>query len=377
MDEERKRIGFIFNFSPSWMGGVVYVLNTIKVLNFLESDDKPVIFIFYNPNLQKFVDEIDYPFLQKREHPYPSVYKEFFKSVFKRKNTFVDELITDFRLDAVFPLHDFPVKNRLKTKLVSWYADLQHKYYPEFFTPLKRIERDLRIRLILRNSKDLVVSSNAVKDDFFRFFKIPKSLKIHVYHFVSIIDEFPNADFSQIRKAYNLPEDYFMISNQFHRHKNHKVAFEAIADLQKEGMKINLLLTGKLPEDDDSEYLKELKKILADNELEDRIIFLGLLPRNIQLAIMKNAIAVIQPSLFEGWSTVIEDAKSLQVPVIASDLKVNREQLGTTGTYFESHNAIHLAELLEKANRSEGEIYEDYHSRVKKAAYELFSIFRN
>jgi hypothetical protein len=36
---------------------------------------------------------------------------------------------------------------------------------------------------------------------------------------------------------------------------------------------------------------------------------------------MKNATAIMQPSLFEGWSTVIEDAKSLQVPVIASDLK--------------------------------------------------------
>lgn len=375
MEKERKRIGIIFNFSPSWMGGVVYIMNIIKTLNYLESDDKPVIVLFYNPNLKQFVDEIDYPFFNKVLWPYPSVYKTFLKSLFTRKNAFVDEIITKFELDAIFPLHDYPVKSRRKTKIVSWYADLQHKHYPEFFTRFKRIERNLRIRLILRNSKDLVVSSEAVKDDFYRFFKIPKSLKIHVYHFVSIIDKFPSGDFEIVRQQYGLPQDYFMISNQFHKHKNHKVAFQAIADLQKEGMKINLVLTGKLPEDDDSEYAAELRKILTENELEDRIFFLGVLPRNTQLAIMKNATAVIQPSLFEGWSTVIEDAKSLQVPVIASDLNVNREQLGETGTYFEPHNAIHLAELMEMAKKNHSDLYEDYKLRVKKAAYELYAIF--
>jgi hypothetical protein len=46
--------------------------------------------------------------------------------------------------------------------------------------------------MILRNSKDLVVSSQAVKDDFLKFYKIPKTLKIHIYHFVSIIDDLPS-----------------------------------------------------------------------------------------------------------------------------------------------------------------------------------------
>ena len=54
-----------------------------------------------------------------------------------------------------------------------------------------------------------------------------------------------------------------------------------------------------------------------------------------QLLLMKYAQAVIQPSLFEGWSTVIEDAISLQVPVIASNLPVNIEQLGDRGVYFD------------------------------------------
>jgi len=376
MEKKRKRIGILFNFSPTWMGGVVYVLNIVKVLNYLEDKDKPRVYVFYNPNLKRFVDEIDYPFLEKIEWKYPSVYKTFLKSFLTRKNLFVDPIIAKYKLDAVFPLHDYPVESRSNSQLVSWYADLQHLYYPEFFKKVKIFERNLRIKLILKNSKDLVVSSHAVKDDFHTFFKVPKSLKIHVYHFVSIIDDFPTGNFEEIRNAHNLPEHYFMISNQFHKHKNHKVAFEAIAVLQKKKTKANLVLTGKLPEDDGSEYVTNLKTVLTENILEDQIYFLGVLPRHIQLAIMKNATAIIQPSLFEGWSTVIEDAKSLQVPVIASDLKVNREQLGDTGTYFEPHNATNLAELLEVATKPTSDLYEDYHLRVKKAAYELFAIFK-
>jgi len=93
---------------------------------------------------------------------------------------------------------------------------------------------------------------------------------------------------------------------------------------------------------------------------------------------MKYAKAIIQPSLFEGWSTVIEDAKSLQVPVIAANLNVNVEQLETTGTYFESHNASQLATILEQFPSRDFSkmLYEPYENRMKKAAYEFLSVFK-
>jgi len=55
---------------------------------------------------------------------------------------------------------------------------------------------------------------------------------------------------------------------------------------------------------------------------------------------------VIQPSLFEGWSTVIEDARALGRPVIASDIPVHREQLGDTARYFIPRDPASLAEAV-------------------------------
>jgi glycosyltransferase involved in cell wall biosynthesis len=376
MEIQRKRVGIFFIFSPKWMGGVIYILNVIKVLNYLEDKDKPIIYVFYNENLERFLNEVDYPYLEKVVSTYPSVYKAFFKSLLTRKNLFVEDLITTYKLDAIFPLHDFPVKTKLKCKLISWYADLQHMHYPQFFSKLKRLERYLRVQFILKNADHLVVSSNAVKEDFERFFKIPKAIKFEIYHFVSVIDKFPTHTFEEMKAQYNLPDHYFVISNQFHKHKNHKVVFEAVAALKKKGVKINLVLTGKLPDDTKSEYLQDLRNILSENELSDQIIFLGVLPRDIQLSIMRFADAVIQPSLFEGWSTVIEDAIALQKPVLSSNLQVNIEQLQEKGHYFSPHDVDGLTELLTKTKYDEipTPIYESYETRVKRAANILHKI---
>ena len=378
MKQERLKLGLLFNFNPKWTGGIIYLLNAIRILNFLDDNDKPTVVILYNPSLKKYVDEIDYPYLEIVPHNFPSIYKGYIDSFLKNKNTFVHDLVINHQLDAVFPMHDYPVKSKLDAKLVSWYADLQHLYYPKFFTKRKRIERNARIKLILKNSKDLVVSSQAVKDDFLKFFKVPKKLTIHIYHFVSIVEGLPDMTFEEILAKYELPEHYYMISNQFHKHKNHKVVFEALAELKKKGIDLSIGITGRFPSEPDSPYMEELHEIINKNNLKSSIKFLGLIPRGDQLLLMKYSKAIIQPSLFEGWSTVIEDARSLQVPVIAANLNVNMEQLGEKGTYFEPHNVGQLVSILENfPNRDYNkQLYDSYEDRMKAAAYELLAVFK-
>ncbi|WP_293870219.1 glycosyltransferase family 1 protein [Flavobacterium sp.] len=376
--EQRFKLGLLFNFNPKWTGGIIYLLNAIRILNFLDDKDKPMVVILYNPTLKKYVDEINYPYLELVPHNFSSIYKGYINSFLKNKNTFVHDLVINFKLDAIFPMHDYPIKSKLDAKLVSWYADLQHLYYPQFFTKRKRIERNARIKLILKNSKDLVVSSQAVKDDFLKFFKVSTKLNIHIYHFVSIIEGLPNKSFEEILAEYDLPNHFYMISNQFHKHKNHKVVFEAVAELKKKGYEVCVGITGRFPEEPDSSYMQELHDIINKNDLKKSIKFLGLIPRGNQLLLMKYCKAILQPSLFEGWSTVIEDAKSLQVPVIAANLNVNIEQLEEKGTYFEPHNVSQLVSILEHyPNRDYNkQLYDSYDKRMKNAAYELLAVFK-
>ena len=376
---QRLKIGIVLNFNPVWIGGVVYILNIIKTLGFLEDNKKPEILLFYRSDLKKTVSQVDYPYLNAIEWRFPNVYAGFIKSLLINKNVFINDIICQYKLDGLYPLHDYPIKTGTSTKIVSWIADLQHKYYPGFFSKRKILERNARIKLILRNSNDLVVSSKTVADDLRKFYRLKSGINIHVFHFVSVIDNIEDLKIDMVREKYKLPEKYFMVSNQFHKHKNHIVVFKSLARLREKRTNLHLAITGRFPEASHSQYMEQLHRIIETNHLESHVSFLGVIPRNEQLLLMQNSQAVLQPSLFEGWSTVIEDAISLQTPVIASSLPVNIEQLGPDGTFFEPHDDVRLAEILCNfpSRNLDDRFYDDYRERILKAAHSFVNIFQD
>jgi glycosyltransferase involved in cell wall biosynthesis len=375
---KRVKLGIIYNYSSSWMGGVIYILNIIGTLDFLEDSKKPEIYLFYRCDLRKFLSEIKYPYLNAIEWNFPSPGKGYLKSFLIRKNIFVTEILSKYNLDTIFPVHDFPVKYKGRVKLVAWCADLQHKHYPGFFSKKIIIGRDIRIKLGLRNNNDLVVSSKAVKDDFVRFYKIRKDINFHIFHFVSVINNLKDIKFGDLKIKYNLPDKYFLVSNQFHKHKNHKVVLISLVKLKEKGINKHLAITGRFPNSTNSPYMAEIHRIIEENNLQDQISLLGVIPRNDQLQLMKHSQAIIQPSLFEGWSTVIEDGKSLQVPVVASNLPVNIEQLGKDGIYFNPHKPEELATILSAfPERNLSDVfYTDFKSRIINAAETLITILQ-
>ena len=110
------------------------------------------------------------------------------------------------------------------------------------------------------------------------------------------------------------------------------------------------------------------------NRIDANILSLGFIPREDQLELMKNAIAVIQPSKFEGWGTVVEDAKTLGKQIILSDIPVHREQFGEHGFYFKPDDYMSLAEILTDFPENQKEIV-DNKNRFHKFALDFIKIF--
>lgn len=372
------RIGVLFTFNPIWMGGLIYLQNLLRTLDFLDEPHKPQITAYFKPELAGFVEKLDYPGLRRVPINYPDVKLGTLASWLTRKNRFIDPLWARNEVDVIFPVQDMPVGSH--ARVVGWYADLQHRYYPEFFSRSNRLERELRIHLMLKHSRQLVVSSQAVADDFHRFYKVPESLRIDLFRFVSPLKPMDPALVRDVKARYQIRHPYFIVSNQFHKHKNHRTAIKAFGAAASELDQVELVLTGRPPRLADSPYLRELHDIIEQHGIQGRVRFLGAIPRSDQVALMQEALAVIQPSLFEGWSTVIEDAKSLQVPVIASDLPVHREQLAECARYFPAQDDDALAACLAVAfagssgNRTPR--YETLEVRAKAAAYSLMETLR-
>ena len=61
---------------------------------------------------------------------------------------------------------------------------------------------------------------------------------------------------------------------------------------------------------------------------------------------MKKSYAIVQPSLFEGWSTVVEDAKCLNKFIFLSNLNVHLEQNPRNVSYFDPRDESDLVDKL-------------------------------
>jgi glycosyltransferase involved in cell wall biosynthesis len=67
-----------------------------------------------------------------------------------------------------------------------------------------------------------------------------------------------------------------------------------------------------------------------------------------QIQLMRRSLGVIQPSLFEGWNTVVEEARCLAKPIILSDIAVHREQNPPQSIFFPPNSPETLEGILDE-----------------------------
>jgi len=252
------------------------------------------------------------------------------------------------KIDILYPLLSYDeFHNSIPCKTVYWIPDFQHKILPQFFSQQELDSRNIQFEAIVRNAKHLILSSNDALTHFKRFYP-DSQVRTSLLQFKSIIEKNKLPSLGTIRLKYDMPESYFMVANQFWAHKNHKVVLEAILCSKKAGVNVCVVFSGKPYDKRQPEYFDHLLSFIQANSLENSVFMVGFIPRLDQLALMKGSTAVIQPSKFEGWSTVIEDAKSLNKIVICSSIAIHQEQLGDKGIYFEQNDSDGLSKHLNR-----------------------------
>jgi glycosyltransferase involved in cell wall biosynthesis len=363
-NRDRKRVGLIFSYDEGWIAGSYYILNLIQALNTLEDIDKPVLHIFVNDeNDSEIIKRINYPYTNYTNifHCYnPYDYTRFEQIVNRIALKLIKQPIYDKRpqsedLDVCFPyIGGFSFENlayifakmRHQQRLY-WIPDFQDKYLPNFFTAEDLAFREKHNSFIAYNHQNnIIFSSLDAKNDFDRFFPNHQA-KTEVLHFAVTHPVYKDLSLAAIIDKHKIPENYFFSPNQFWAHKNHIIILKAIKILKEQGISYTVVFSGKMHDHRNLEYSNELLNFVKDNELQENIYFLGFIDRAEQLKLMKEAIAIIQPSLFEGWSTVVEDAKAMNQYVILSDLKVHREQMTENVSFFNPNEASDLAEKLQ------------------------------
>ncbi len=373
---KRKKLALIFGYNEEWIGGTYYILNLIQALSIIEDYLKPELIILSNEKDYNYLlTQVNYPFISYElldENPQNNIGK-FINKVSLRilgRKLFVRRMKNI--VDGIFPFEKNNYLNNIPLeKQIYWIPDFQDKQLPHFFTNEDLEKRDKRNSWIAYHSKKLVVSSESVLRDLEEFYPKYKT-QVQVVHFAVTHPKYEQLDIEKLKIQYRLPHDYYFAPNQFWAHKNQITIIRAVAELKQQGIDIVVAFSGKENDNRNTEYFPNLKKLVEDNNLEDNIKFLGFLDREVQLQLMNHSTAIIQPSLFEGWSTVIEDAMAMNQTIIASDLEVNIEQLGGKGIYFERLNHLELARIIkdfEKINQNY-----NYLQRINRFALKLLEV---
>ena len=145
---------------------------------------------------------------------------------------------------------------------------------------------------------------------------------------------------------YNINKPFFIVPNQYWQHKNHTVLIKAVGVLLKSNVDVLVVTTGCTSDHRDPNYFQRLSDLLEEECTPESYLILGAIPYSHLSLMMRESLAVIYPSLFEGWSTTVEEAKSLGKKIILSGINVHREQSPPRALFFDPNDHLRLAEHM-------------------------------
>jgi glycosyltransferase involved in cell wall biosynthesis len=253
------------------------------------------------------------------------------------------------RLD-VLVLSGFPLGPNFPFPWVGYIDDFQYKYYPDYYDPTARAKRDRFMARMVSEPRAVIMLSQAAVHDAERYVSGIRA-ELTTLPLAAVPAEEWFVERPGVREQYGVGPRYFMISNQFWVSKRHDIAFSAFQRLAQADSEIQLVCTGDTNDHRYPNYFPGLVKFLDAHDLSERVRILGLIPKLDQIALMKNCIATIQPTQFEGTpgGLSICDAISLGAPTIVSDIPVNREIEKWVTRYFPLNNAEALYRAMAEA----------------------------
>ncbi len=368
----------VYGLTENWLGGVNYYRNLMSVFNgagetglrlhvFTNAPD-----FFADMKLSPRVVVHRVPMLQHRT---PEWFLRKIVAAATGRDPMLVRLLRRTGVQAIAFSH-VPGASAAGIPCLPWIPDFQSQRHPEYFPQwVVDVERR-RAQDWLRGGGGLIVSSLAARDDAVALFGADPA-QLRVMRFSPCLDgdaiSLP-ALRDEVLARHGIARPYFFLPNQYWQHKNHGVVVAALQRLRDDGHEVPLVIsTGKTLDPRKPGYFNEFEDKVRAAGLNDCYRILGVIDRQDMLVLLAHAVAVINPSRFEGWSSSVEEAKALGKPLIVSDIPVHREQVAgrTTADLFGVDDADALAGLLSKYAARAGTV-NDHAPKPEPALYRSF-----
>ncbi len=255
------------------------------------------------------------------------------------------KLVRDLQIDVLhFPGNTInPLDVGVPTVLTL--HDLQHEHFPQYFTT-QELENRRRWWHESARCADIVVTGtrHGASDLQRRLSLDPKRIAVAPYttqaKFFESIDE---AASEQVRHRLSISRRYFLYPAAGWEHKNHEFLFRAFEASELEDVQLVCAGHGL----DAPHIRRALDQCNASVRIVERLSALEL------QALYRNALALVFPSLYEGWGIPVTEAMCCRCPVLAANRTALPEVVGDAGVLFDPTNVDELARLMRSIAQSD------------------------
>lgn len=229
------------------------------------------------------------------------------------------------------PVPETPIFSNVRS--VVMVHDLIPLHFAAWKSPLKAYFR-YYVPLVLQHAQHIICNSQATAEDMVRFYGIAASR----------ITPIPLAIDAQHFQPLTVPtQNYFLYLGRCDPYKNVSRAIAAFAQLPH-GKDYEFRIVGP----DDPRYLPDLKSQAEALGVAERVQFLGYRPYHELPQLLAGAIALVFPSLWEGFGFPVLEAMACGTPVITSNLSSLPEVAGDAALMVNPYQVEEIAAAMKQ-----------------------------
>jgi glycosyltransferase involved in cell wall biosynthesis len=243
------------------------------------------------------------------------------------------------RPDVTFvPAHTLPVA--FPGRGVVTVHDLGYRYFPQAHPRHHRLYLDITTRHSVRRATRVLADSDATAADLQKFYNVPADKIRVVYPGVTPpdVEKTFNSAIARVREKYKLPQQYFLFVGTLQPRKNIArlvQAFERWSHANPKGGA--LVLAGGKGWLFDEAWLQDVPNIYP----------VGYVTDDDKYALLAGAMALVFPSLYEGFGFPVLEAMHCGTPVITSTTSSLPELAGNAALLVDPLNVTEIATAMD------------------------------
>mgnify|MGYP000738785730 CR=1 FL=1 len=243
------------------------------------------------------------------------------------------------------PHYNVPLSGLRAKKRVVNIHDVCHLAFSHQFSLIQKMYSRIVMNQAVQRSDLIFTGSYFSKEEILKYTRAKKEKVQVIWNGVNkaLFQKEGLNVLENIKVKYTLPDNFFLYVGRFSPYKNIGRLLKAFSKLKKEFPHQALVLVGSFPKE---EKMREVFNKFPD--LKESVYFLGFIPEEDLPSIYQLAIALIHPSLYEGFGLTPLEAMSCGCPVVVSHAASLPEICGTNAVYVDPYQEESVLEGMKK-----------------------------